>query len=221
MKLAIGLPSYRQVDQRVALAWMQLASHLTANGIAWETIAVAQCAWLGTTLNTIMRRFVQSDADRLLVLDDDIVFGVEDAFRLILSPLDVVGGDYPLKARGAGMVCSRVEPSPGWPRGSHATEFAHLRACHTIGLGFSCLSRAAVEKVIADNPTSIYQVASGTDAGQLQHALFHPMLANGQHQDDDIVFFARLRAAGFTPWVDDRIALGHIGTHVYTAEDAR
>jgi hypothetical protein len=212
VKLAIGLPSYRPIDQRVALSWMALTSSLGVNRIEWRPLAVMQCAWLGNTLNSILRLFLASDADRLLVLDDDIVFGVEDAFRLILSPLDVVGGDYPLKARGAGMVCQRVAGAPA--EGDHSP-------CHTIGLGFSCLSRKAVEKVCNDNPTTLYQLANGTDAGQLQHALFHPMLADGQKKDEDIVFYARLRAAGFTPWVDDRIKLGHIGTHVYTAEDAR
>lgn len=211
MKLAIAMPAYRPIDQRAVLSLMALSGWLGFHQVEWTPIVPRQCAWLDVTQNFIMHRFIESGADKLLFLDDDIVFPLEAAVRLINSDRDVVGGNYRLKTEDLSLrwVC---DPMPNGRVEGDYTE------CGLIGLGFSCLSRKVIEDMRSTNPGSMYQLGSDTpDDGQLAYQLFAPALQQGFKWDPDAVFFNRLRAAGHTPWLDTTIKLGHIGTYVYEA----
>lgn len=210
MKLAIGLPSYRPVDPRVDLARMRLGGHLEREGIKWIAIPVLQEPFLGNVFNSLAHRFLASDCERLLVLDDDVVFGTNDVIKLARSDRDCVGGDYALKAPGAGMVSRRVPG--GRVDGTHVE-------CFFLGLGFSSFSRACIEKVAEMSP--VFQLDErDADGGQICRALFQQQFRNGKRINDDVAFFYRVIDAGITPWLDTSITLGHVGTHVYTTEDA-
>jgi len=189
---------------------MWLARELAEHQIDWEPIAVTQQPWLGNALTSITHRFLASDCDRLLVLDDDVVFDPKDVIKIITSARDCVGGDYALKARGAGMLSRRLPG--GRVDGDHVE-------CIFIGLGFSSFSRACIEAVAELSP--VFQLDErDADAGQIARCTFHSRFVDGRRIDDDVVFFDRVMKAGFTAWLDTSIRLGHVGTHVYTSDDS-
>ncbi len=209
-RIALAMPAYRMIDQRCVLSLMALASLFTARGIDVVPIVPQQCAWLDVTQNFIMHQFYESGADGLLFVDDDIIFQAPDALKLVESGRDVVGGDYRLKCKDVRWVCDRV------PNGRVDGEYVE---CGLIGLGFSYITRAVIEAMRALNLDALYTAGDDTPtiAGKPTFQLFAPALQQGVKWDPDSVFFNRLRAAGFTPWCDTSIKLGHLGTHVYEA----
>lgn len=212
LSVMIGLPSYRPVDPRVDMARMHLARKFAEEGIAWGAFTISQEPWLAKAMNTILMQFLKSDCERLLILDDDVMFNAADVIKLVRSDKDVIGGDYALKSRGAGMVC--------WRQPNGRVE-GDLVECLFLGLGFSSYSRKAIEDVVRASEGLAYQCGPrDPNAGQIGHSVFHPMHVNGLRHDDDVVFFKRLVDCGYTPWLDTSIRLGHIGTHVYLPEDA-
>lgn len=189
---------------------MQLARALAYESVDWTIVAITQQPWLANAMNSIVHRTISIDVDGLLILDDDVIFSPEEALKLIRSGRSVVGGDYALKKLGAGMVCRRV------PNGRIDGDYVE---CAFLGCGFSFYSRKALEDVSAEAPA--YTAGpKDPNEGQLLRAPFHTLFSGGNRFDEDVVFFSMLVRAGHTPWLDTTIRLGHIGTHVFTSEDA-
>lgn len=189
---------------------MRLMELLTVEGVSVDILLVQQQPFLTNALDALFNRFLLSSADRILVLDDDVTFQPVDALRLVRSPEDVIGADYPLKAFGSGMVCKSF---PG------AREVGSLKECRMLGLGFSVWSRKCIEEVAEQSPIYSGDENSG-EAGMVLRSMFAQSFEGGRRIDGDVAFFHRVIRAGHTLWCDRSIQLGHIGTHVYTPEDA-
>jgi len=79
-----------------------------------------------------------------------------------------------------------------------------------IGLGFCCMTRAAVEAV-TENKRAVYdQIAQ-----QSIRTVFRTDEFEGNFRGEDMAFFADIREAGFKVWCDPSIELGHVGTKEY------
>lgn len=189
---------------------MRLMELLTLEGVAVDIFLVQQQPFLTNALDTLFNRFLASEAERIVVLDDDVTFQPADVLRLVRSPEDAIGGDYPLKAFGSGMVCKAF---PG------GRENGPLKECRMLGLGFSAWSRKCIEEVAAQSPAFSGDENSG-EAGMVLRSMFAQRFEGGRRIDGDVAFFLRVMEAGYTLWCDRSIQLGHVGTHVYTAEDA-
>lgn len=203
--IAIGVPAYLPHDARCAFSLMRLASALASRGTPFDFIGVQQDPDFGHAVNGIFARFLASDATRLLLIDSDIAFGPADAICLLDSPHDYVGGNYARKGLGAGMASTARE---------HGARLGSLVEGEMVATGFLCLSRTALERMIAAGCPA-YE-----DAGMLVRALVTSGPLDGQWRAGDEMLCRRWQALGEVAWIDTGVRLEHVGCHAFTEKTA-
>lgn len=155
--------------------------------------------------NHLVKRFLDSDATDLVFWDAD-VGTVPGAFaRLLMHPVDVVGGVYRLRQD------PEEYPLRFLPSGSHEDQETGLIEVDGIATGFLRIARTAIETMIAHFP----------DLWAIEHDLKIPWLfdyelRNHQYFSEDFVFCARYREAGGRIWADPILPFHHTGPKTFT-----
>ncbi len=185
---------------------------------------LGQDALITRSRNTLLARFLRSDATHILFVDADIGFTPSDVFTLLGRGRDLVGGLYPIRAtiwdetaeaclrRGEPLATAALryvgEPSgPAGPDGLIPARYA--------GTGFLLVSRVAVERMVAAFPETRCRHAhvAGQDGGEDVHALFDCLIdpETRHYLSEDYAFCARWRTIGGEVWLDPRPSLSHHG----------
>lgn len=98
MKITIGTPMYGgQCHGEYMMSVMRLKSALEARGDELYVESLYNESLIQRARNRIASRFLKSESDKLLFIDADVAFSVEDALQVIDSPHKLVGGVVPLK----------------------------------------------------------------------------------------------------------------------------
>lgn len=150
--------------------------------------------WLASNLaearGKLLEHALQTGAERILMVDDDIVFSAEDALTLIALDRgdDIVSGLYKAKIEDGACIGDPLESSDG-----------ALLEMRRIGLGFALFTRNCLERMVS---------AHGGGAFEFLH--------DGTRMlGEDEVFCDRWRALGGRIWMHIGIRLGHIGAHIF------
>lgn len=147
--IVIGTPMY---DGRCHSAFLHGMCQLTAlcneRGVALQVCFPCGDALITTARNTVCDRFLQSDAQHLVMIDSDIGFEAADVFDLVAmqrsdrgdNPYDVLAAPYPLKRLDWGSIAKAVELGLVSQDPSHLERFAtdinlHLAQGGTFALG--------------------------------------------------------------------------------------
>ncbi|HUO47992.1 MAG TPA: hypothetical protein VMU09_04080 [Acidimicrobiales bacterium] len=141
--------------------------------------------------NRLVERFLDTDCDRLLMVDSDISFLPADITRLADDDLDVVSGVY--YNFFDGVLTPVLKLLPDTP----AADEPLLEVAGT-GAGFLMISRSLLEKM-----APVY--------GQPCPWFFEP-IRDGDHMGEDMEFCARAREMGVGVYIDLRVQLGHYKT---------
>lgn len=166
--------------------------------------------------NASARTMLEEGLEWLLFVDSDIVT-CGDAIPALLrhEPADIVGGIYPKREPGGGVVGGVVVERPEVEdplRPSDHPDFAfnplNPRRCgddvgavevDVLGMGLTLIRRPVLEE------------------------LEFPWFVSNRRKDntaEDINFCLRARDAGFKIVAETRLQAGHIGTHTYTVCEA-
>ncbi len=211
----LALPAYQPAWPEFYLALADLHTALLVEGIPFKRCSVPRVAYLDETQNLLVHSFLPSGADHLVLIENDHKFDPREMIRLIRRAeregIDCLGADYPKKAFGQGMVCERV---PG------AEVIDDLVPCNYLGLGFTVISRRAIEALVRSSPETAFAYESGPSNGQLAYSVFESVRQDGRRFEPSVVFFSRLRKAGITPMLDTSVKVDHIGMHIFTEKDA-
>lgn len=204
LSVMIGMPTTRDLHPRVVNSLMQTLVQTTRMGLDCHLGLVAGCAVVTWARDEVVHLFLESGAERLFWIDSDIVWKVGDFLRLLgLSTLfDVVAAAYPAK----------LEPPTFYLHHDGLTPNAYgLIPVKGAGLGFTVVSRRAIEALVAQAPQVRDDVTGRTLAG-----VFRVGAHAGKRLGEDMAFFADLRAAGYPVHLDPQIDLGHVGVKQYT-----
>lgn len=167
--------------------------------------------------------------DKLLTIDADIDFTYADLKRIITSEKDIVGGIYPLKCFP---VVANLNPLP-----------EHRAKYYSSGRGMDYDSLERFSKEIADPETGeaeVEHVPTGfmcvtqkvfatlshtvktyftfqSDTGGVKGFYeFYPCGAREhQYESEDWAFSRLAREAGFRPYINTKVLLGHTGLHTF------
>ncbi len=155
-------------------------------------------------------RFLQGDCTRLFMIDSDMVWTADDFFRLLAlsTKMDCVSATY----------TARTDPPRFYVGLDSTTVEANEYGCipiNGVGLGFTVVSRALVQKLSDEAPRITFPV---TMPGEVVPKIFRFDEPNGEARGEDMAFFSDVRAAGFQPWLDLGIELGHVGAKEYRAK---
>ncbi len=174
-------------------------------GFVYEVCGVIQMGRDG-----VLDAFLKGDCQKLFWIDSDMVWTPDDFLKLLAmsTKVDVVGCAYPAKVEGpttfyADFAANRQVGPYG------------LQEVRGLGLGFTIMDRSVCENLASKAP----RVKDSLN-GREQAAVFRVDIFNGERRTEDMAFFADIRDAGYTVWMDPEIELGHIGDKVWRGKIA-
>ncbi len=176
--------------------------------------------------NNLAAAFLESDADILFFLDNDIIIEPRHFDRL-MAPFTAEATPITLEQTMAGVpavsrrgiVCAlypKKQPVLDWVvnylPGEVVDAEGYLRVKHA-GTGAMAISREMLADFIAKNPKIEYRGDPSPDA--VRWDLFPMHAENGRYDSEDWKFCNRAREAGWDVWVDTQSQLRHVGKIVY------
>lgn len=232
MKIMISTPAYGgMVTTRYAASLQDSLYRAEAEGLVkdWSLHQQGTESLIPRGRNRDATHFVKGDFDKLLTIDADIEWTYEDFRRLLTSDKPIVGGIYPLK--GFPVVANF---NPLKDQGTELIkthrgldldalkEFVHKYADPQTGeaevrhvpTGFMAVRRDVMAKLTYSVETYwTFDPVGGKRDGFYD---FYPCgVHDSQYMSEDWNFCRLAKEAGFSVYINTKILLGHVGTHVY------
>ena len=197
--------------------------------------------------NVLVAYFLQSNYTRLLFIDADIEFQVEDVLKLIAHNKEVCVGAYPKK----GVNWQRIKDSITSKQGQeisdrdiaaagsdYAINFKFVNRemkqiaiengvikLHDGATGFMMIKREAIDKMIAAYPDLKYNNDLNTppDLQDFFYAFFDTMIdpKDRRYLSEDYTFSRRWQDIGGDIWLDPSISLNHFGSFNFQGNPAQ
>ena len=173
--------------------------------------SICQSPGVGISRNILTGDFIESDADKLLMIDSDILFTSWHVERIVSHTEHLVGGMYAKKEK-LGNVCAErlpdVEPVPD-ERG--------LIPLHFIGTGFMCVTRELIYAIRKAHPELRYiSEQTGRELYDFWSVGVHQGMK--RYLTEDWWMCQRAIDLGYTVWGDSEITLKHEGRAIYPLE---
>jgi len=188
--------------------------------------------------NVLVAYFLQSNYTRLLFIDADIEFQVEDVLKLIAHNKDVCVGAYPKKGVNWQRIREAVMTNGQAPMddrsiaasgSDYAINFKFVNAdmkqiaiengvikLHDGATGFMMIKREAIDKMIVAYPDLKYNNDLNTppDLQDFFYAFFDTMIdpKDRRYLSEDYTFSRRWQNIGGDIWLDPSISLNHFGS---------
>jgi len=203
--------------------------------VAFGTIANESLVTRARTV--LVAYFLQSDFTRLMFIDADIEFQVEDVIKLIAHNKDVAVGAYPKKGvnwqRIRESVKATSDPYTDQQIASFGSDYAinfkfvnreakqiaienGLIRLHDGATGFMMIKREVIDKMIVQYPELKYNNDLNTPPELNPHfyAFFDTMIdpKDKRYLSEDYTFSRRWQDMGGEIWLDPSISLNHYGS---------
>jgi hypothetical protein len=204
MRILFATPSYRGITYAPFLDSLEATTTLLAeHGHQTDFYLVTGCCYVQTARNQIVKHFLDSDADVLFFLDDDISWPAGAALKLIETPGEVVAGVYPLKSEPLSFpVVIHTTPAD-----CPVQRADGCVAAAAVPTGFLCIHRSALERMVAAYPGQRYVC---DDLGEM-YDLFPQGVHGGRWIGEDFAFCRLWREIGGEMWVQCNITFTHAG----------
>jgi len=187
--------------------------------------------------NVLVAYFLQSDFTRLMFIDADIEFQVEDVIKLIAHNKEIAVGAYPKKGvnwqRIRDSVKQNNDPLDDKAIASFGSDYAinfkflnreskqiaienGLIRLHDGATGFMMIKREVIDKMIVHYPELKYNNDLNTPPELNPHfyAFFDTMIdpKDKRYLSEDYTFSRRWQDMGGEIWLDPSISLNHYGS---------
>jgi len=188
--------------------------------------------------NVLVAYFLHSNFTRLMFIDADIEFQVEDVIKLIAHNKDVAVGAYPKKGVNWQRITQNVRTKPTEQfndrqiasfGSDYAINFKFLNReqkqiaienglirLHDGATGFMMIKREVIDKMIEAYPELKYNNDLNTPPELNPHfyAFFDTMIdeKDKRYLSEDYCFSRRWQALGGEIWLDPSISLNHYGS---------
>ena len=214
-----------QVTQPFLLSMINLTVELTNRQIPFQFETVSG-SLVPQLRNQLVSKFITSSkCTHLFWIDADTGFQPSDALSILSSGKDVIGAASPYKfldwdsmnrgfengLRNSQLAESGLRFVVNFSKDSKSIQVdGNLISAEELGTGFTCVSRSAVEQIIAEYP-ELYYFDGDVECYGLFSSTFDQssrrLLSEGH-------FFSKLwRSVGGTLWVDPSIRLSHLGRY--------
>lgn len=237
-RVRVGVPTHSQTLTTATTELMlRLQGALTARGDVME-YEFYSGAVIADVRNAIVADFLNSGADRLLMLDSDMAAPLAVVLRLIDVDRPVAGCLYPRRqfdwsrvrplAQGDGRLETALHQAMSFvgmveiPAGQAAFEVEEgfARAIQ-VGAGILAIDRAAFQHLMERYPDL---ASRGFNPGAFpgprfaqNWGFFNPITPpTGPDLSEDFSFCQRWRDAGGVVWADVASRISHVGVQVYT-----
>ena len=212
LSVMIGVPAGRDIHPFTTRSLMYTQRVLAQVKIPHEPVLVANCSVVQWARDEVADVFLKSGYKRLFWIDSDMTWEPDDFMRLLaLSQVyDVVCATYPAKIDSPVTFYVNREPDKDMVANEHG-----LFEVLGVGLGFTIVSRKAMEAIAARSPV-VWDEAAQREIREIFRV--QSIMKNGRRtrSGEDMAFFTDLREEGFKVWLDPQVDLGHMGMKKYT-----
>lgn len=210
IKFCIGMPIMGSVPAYTAISLIETATRFTEQGISLAFTYELNNSIVQHARNRVAQNFLEkSGADKLICIDSDITWNVDDLFRLCCwsSIYPFVGAMYPTKNEAMKFIGRYGKTEAG----NTITSNEHgLVSMSGFGLGFVIIDRSVFEELKPHTEKYDHNHEKGI------YNFFDVVKKDGHILGEDIYFMQRyIEVTGKDIWVDPSIELGHIGSKVY------
>lgn len=219
MKIQLSTPTRGQIDHEHLESVDALCELARKPGADFQLSIVRMfgCSLLDHARSRIATNFLESDADVLLWIDDDMVFDAEECLQICREAFErktIVGAVC--STRG---VLGKITAKFG-PEVKQLGFFARggVHEAISIGCGLTAVHRAVFEHLV-DSPDLPKCSTAGEGAVDYIYPFYMTLVEDGLWWGEDTSFCIRARRAGFQVLVDTRARVGHKGHYVYQIED--
>ncbi len=203
------VPVYRELHPKTERALSQLADR------GYVVRLLRGSSQVDLARGTLAQRALEDGFAETMWIDADIVFAPADVDKLRGHNRPFTAGLYVNKKSGQGFAAK-------FKAGTAATfgTGGGLIPMVGVGAGFMHVRREVYEAITAKLKLPL---VSGGYEGEKFRPFFLPLLAMENdclsYRADDYAFCHRATVAGFPPFADTTIRLGHVGSHEYTWSD--
>jgi len=217
--LLIAFPTHQgKIMAECVSELLQLLNYANQNGLNIAFTYMEGCSLVDIVRNSLAHTFRQSGYQKVLMIDDDIVFKWQDVMNLLHHSIKhpVVCASYPSRVELASaqdrFYVRAYEDKPQW------TEDGLLKVMGA-GAGFTIVDIDVFTQL--EDKVETYSggsVRKGVVAPRTTHHNFFPIgIKDGEHHGEDHGFFHLCVENGIIPVLDPQIDLGHVGKKVYRA----
>ena len=209
LRVFVAMPSHRDIHPLTVKALLDTQNALISRGVPVGIEFKYGSSVVHHARSRIASDFLATDYNRLFWVDSDIVWQVGDFLRLLAmsTVMDIVAAAYPAKQ----------DPTIFLVRSGIEDIETNEQGCLPLsgfGMGFCCIHRRVIEDLAETAPRKRFHM--------LPEPIPHIFFTEGDDNDDgegaegeDMAFFRRAAALGYTAWVDPAVELGHIGPKVF------
>lgn len=199
MKIFVAVPSR---DNRISIpAFKSLLGECEfarGSGDGVEVSFLPGCSLLPHGRNELVQQFMESGADRLVFVDDDMSWEPGALIRLAHHDVDIVGGAGRAKEPEERYCVTWLDKPELW------SDERGLIEVKSLGAAFLAISRAAIEK-LREQADRAYT----GDLDRVVYCHFYVPFVDGVFHGEDAAFCRDWRGCGGTIWLDPELTLSH------------
>ena len=218
MKIVISTPFYEvKAYSPYIVSLINSIRVLDELKIEWDYYELSGDSYVDRAKNSLIHRFLQSDATHIFMVDSDLAWDVEGFARVLKAALagcEVVGGAYPNKNNWSTYgAIPNIDAESGMIMGK---EMAGMRLMDMLGIpgGFIIYSREAIERTRPN--LNSYTNWDKDEKGEPRQVTYLECFRcniepDGGRIGEDIYFQRRYREAGGMLWCEPNVNFQHFG----------
>ena len=184
MKIMIAIPAYRGIVCPQFIDSLEDTGVLFKDkGLDFFVSVLTGCCYIQIARNKLVKEFLDSDADKILFLDDDISWDAEDAYKLVTSNNDISCGVYRLKTEKEEYPAVLVADKNGV-----ANIVNECIEAVRVPTGFLCITKSVFKTLSEINPHLKYtEIQRGSESFEkIDYIDFFPQgVKNGEWVGED------------------------------------
>ncbi len=208
MRVFIATPTY---SGSLCLEYVNSIIPATAtlwrDGHEYQHRLMAGNCYIALARNHLVSEFMESNADAIVFIDDDMGFPSDGISKLIATGKDIVGGVYPMKSNEENYPVRCFTNEDGTPEVENG-----LIHCGGLPTGFLLIRRNVIEAMMKAYPEREFFDAK---TEKKHFDLFACERADGAWWGEDYRFCNLAREAGFKCWCLPDLNFTHRGQFVW------
>lgn len=217
-KTFVAVPLYQNPDSVFVNCLLQMQHEERSGNFIIQTLIGDSC--VARARNNLTNAFLQSDCDRLLFIDCDIVFNTAQVRRIASHTEPIVGGFYFAKQESPKPILNLLDSGPG------VVTKEGLQEVKYIGTGFLCIHRTVFDVMAAKMHDELWFTVDETKTPTIGYSFWEDNVyrypdGNRRFLTEDWMFCQRARDLGFKVWADTQILVGHRGMAEYPLTEDR
>lgn len=214
IKLIIATPFYEvKAFSPYIVSLLDSLRLLHELGIEWDYYELSGDSYVDRAKNSLVHKFLESDATHILMIDSDMSWDVVGFGRIIkaaLAGFEVVGAAYPCKNNWEFFGCVPNYNAEGQLLGKEIGDIRLLDMWCMPG-GFICYSRMAFERA-RPNLQTYHDKTAGIDYLECFKCNIEE---NGGRVGEDVYFQLRYKEAGGIVWLEPDVTIRHFGVKAW------